>query len=117
MNMENRIETTLYEENETIFRQGEKGDRCYLIEAGKVDIFRIQNAKSLKINQLGKGEIFGEMALIDNSPRMATAKAATDVIVFAIDATILTKKIEASDPFIAGLVKNLTAKARENIEK
>jgi CRP/FNR family transcriptional regulator, cyclic AMP receptor protein len=60
---------------ETIMREGEAGDRMYVIVEGEVDI----SVASRHLRTLGPGEIFGEMALIDPAPRSATASARGDV--------------------------------------
>jgi CRP/FNR family cyclic AMP-dependent transcriptional regulator len=56
-----------------IFAKGEKGDKMYLIRSGEVEIERDGKI----IETLSPGGIFGEMALIDGSPRAATARAKT----------------------------------------
>lgn len=68
-----------YEAGEVIFAAGDKGDAMYVIIEGEVE---------LKIGTfsetLGPGEPFGEMALIDHSPRVATAMAKTACQLVAI---------------------------------
>jgi CRP/FNR family cyclic AMP-dependent transcriptional regulator len=56
---------------EEIFRQGEKGDKMYVVCSGEIDI----ELNGKVIETIGEGGTFGEMALIDGSPRAATARA------------------------------------------
>jgi len=57
-----------------LFEEGDLGDEAYLIQEGEIEVFqRIGNAEHV-IATLGKGEILGEMSLIDNQPRMASAR-------------------------------------------
>ena len=58
---------------ETIFSEGDKGDCMYVVRTGNVEIER----KGKVVEVLSAGGIFGEMALIDGSPRAATARAKT----------------------------------------
>jgi CRP/FNR family cyclic AMP-dependent transcriptional regulator len=58
---------------EVIFSEGDKGDKMYVIRNGEVEVER--DGKILET--LSTGGIFGEMALIDGSPRAATARAKT----------------------------------------
>ena len=58
---------------EVIFAEGDKGDKMYVIRSGEVEIERDGRI----VETLAHGGIFGEMALIDGSPRAATAKAKT----------------------------------------
>lgn len=60
-----------YQPNETIFSEGDDGDRMYVVVEGKVDI--VTGDKVLET--VGLHGIFGEMALIDRGPRSASAKA------------------------------------------
>jgi CRP-like cAMP-binding protein/Zn-dependent protease len=66
---------------ETIFSEGEPGDRYYLIDEGRVGV--VQGQQRLRI--LGPGESFGEIALLDDRPRTATVRALTPVTVYSMD--------------------------------
>jgi len=61
----------------TIFRQGDTGHCAYFIRDGEVEVIREEDGAVLATR--GKGEYFGEMALISNSPRNATIKTITPV--------------------------------------
>ncbi len=65
----------------TIFSQGDPGDRFYLIKEGTVRLRRSEEETTTLDVTLGAGQFFGEMALIRDIPRTATATAADDVIV------------------------------------
>jgi CRP/FNR family transcriptional regulator, cyclic AMP receptor protein len=65
-----------YLQDEVIFDQGEEGQALYIIESGKVLICRQGVAAGGKIAELGAGRLFGELALLDNAPRAAQARAA-----------------------------------------
>ena len=60
-----------------IFRQGDAGDGIYVVEKGSVEISAAVGAGELRIlSTLGPGNFFGEMAVVDDQPRSATATAA-----------------------------------------
>ncbi|HEX9427175.1 MAG TPA: cyclic nucleotide-binding domain-containing protein, partial [Candidatus Polarisedimenticolia bacterium] len=75
-----------FEAHEIIFRQGDRGDRLYIIVDGEVDVVR-EAASSVEevLARLVSGECFGEMALVSDSPRMATARSATAVNLLTVD--------------------------------
>ena len=62
-----------FEPGQVIFSEGDKGDKMYVIRSGEVEVER--DGKT--VETLSGGGIFGEMALIDGSPRAATARAKT----------------------------------------
>lgn len=64
---------------EIIFCEFEPGDAFYLIQSGKVKIVKIVGDVEKTIDILNPGEFFGEMALLEQAPRTATALALTDV--------------------------------------
>ena len=65
-----------YDVADVIFEEGSTGRELYVVLDGKVDIVKHGGAKRTLIVTLGKGEFFGEMAVIDGSSRSATAIAA-----------------------------------------
>lgn len=63
---------------EVIFDEGEEGQALYIILAGRVLICRQGEPQAGRIAELDAGEFFGDLALLDNSPRVAQARAAED---------------------------------------
>jgi len=74
-----------YRAGDTIFRQGDIGDRFFIIESGEVEVLVDQNDQPPKrLATRGAGEYFGEVALLKRVPRMATVRCMTavDVVTF-----------------------------------
>ena len=68
-----------------VFKQGDEGNKFYLIQEGNIHLERFDNSlKTLDII-LKPGNFFGEMALVKNIPRTATAEAVTDSLLFTLD--------------------------------
>ena len=65
-----------YDVADVIFEEGSTGRELYVVLEGKIDIVKDTGATRTTIVTLGKGEFFGEMAVIDGSARSATAVAA-----------------------------------------
>lgn len=76
-----------YSESEVIFEEGSFGDEMYVLRSGRVSIYRDLQDKKIELANISKaGEFFGEMALVDNAPRSASACALEDnTILIALD--------------------------------
>lgn len=71
------METVQLDDGEILFNRGDRGDAFYVIDAGQIRIFTLDEAgRELTLNTLGAGEAFGELSLVDDSPRSASASAA-----------------------------------------
>jgi CRP/FNR family cyclic AMP-dependent transcriptional regulator len=68
----------IYNKSDLIFEEGSFGTEMYVIRAGRVRVSRTSEGKEIEIGILKEGEFFGEMALVDNAPRSATAHALED---------------------------------------
>jgi rhodanese-related sulfurtransferase len=81
------LEEVRFDKGETIIRQGDAGDYYYLIKSGHCLVSRkpSPNAKDIKLAQLGKGEAFGEDALLSGAPRNVTITALTNMVLLRLD--------------------------------
>lgn len=75
-----------FEPHEIIFRQGDLGDRLYVIVEGEVELFQEGSSQAPRLlARLGAGECFGEMALVNDKPRVATARSVTRANLLSVD--------------------------------
>jgi CRP-like cAMP-binding protein len=106
-----------------VFREGEKGDKLYIVLDGRVRISKfIPGVGEEALAVLDRGDFFGEMALIDDKPRSADAKAhETDATVLSIDRATL-REVLAMDPnaslqFLSLLCRMISHRLREINDK
>jgi len=99
---------------EQLFAEGEHGEVAYIIESGQVNITREGAERTLQIARLGAGELVGEMALIDDAPRSATATATEETEVFIIDRDLLRQRLRAADPMLRLLMRVMLDRLRES---
>lgn len=99
-----------------VFREGDLGAEAYLVESGTIEIRKTVdgNPDGLVLGAITKGGIFGEMALVDDCPRMASAVCTEATILKVIPADVFEMKLQKSDPFIRALVRVLVRNARAN---
>jgi CRP/FNR family cyclic AMP-dependent transcriptional regulator len=90
-----------------LFRQGDPGEAAYVVNDGLIGIYREQGETRVPLATIRRGELFGEMAVIDGSPRMATAFAITECTLTVISAAQIGEKMRRSDPFVKALVQML----------
>src|SRR5881394_3023781 len=91
-----------------IFKEGEAGDRMYVVGEGVVEL----SVRGKIIATVGKGGIFGEMALIDDKPRSATARAKTDCELATIDEARFFELIHDKPSFALEVMKVLVERLR-----
>ena len=99
------LQREVFRAGAVIIREGTPGTCAYIIESGKVAIWRDIGGERETLGIVGEGGIFGEMALIDKQPRMASASAVTDTTCVVVGEDIFNKKLEAADPFLKGLLR------------
>ncbi len=95
-----------------IFREGEPGHCAYVIERGAVEISSLRQGRKISISQLGEGDLFGEMALIDGEVRTGTAVATEETVVVVISLDQLREKFEQADPLLSFFVRNVLERFR-----
>lgn len=95
-----------------IFSEGELGDCAYIVQTGSVGIYKAVNDGEVKLATLNSGEFFGEMAVIDSSPRMANARAIEDSVLVVIPKHSLQRKINSYEPFMRNLIQILVDNLR-----
>ena len=76
------LQTHTFGPGETIIREGDPGDNFYIVESGTADVFKIGVVGALKT--YGKGDYFGELALLNDQPRAASIIAKTKIKVASL---------------------------------
>jgi CRP-like cAMP-binding protein len=103
----------VYFKGKTIIAQGDTAYRAFYIEKGRVEVIGEEDGVSVKIAELGPGDIFGEMGLIEHRPRTATVRAMDDVTVTVISRDEIEGKIKRiDDKAIRALINLLIERLR-----
>ncbi len=103
--------------NQLIFDEGETSDEAYLIRSGKVEIrIGVRSDAPRVLAVIGKGQVFGEMALFDNRPRVAAAVAVEPTEATAIARDEFQQRVADMDPAIRGVVLLMVERMRGMVE-
>ena len=95
---------------ETVFGIGEPGDSAYVIESGSVEI--LAGPEQGRIAMLCAGELFGEVALLDQQPRTATVRTLEPTTLVRIERSHVNELLKRSDPVIRHLMTLLLERFR-----
>ncbi len=94
-----------YSPDTPIFRQGDPGNAAYVVQTGKIEIWITEDDQRKVLGTIGAGGIFGEMALIDNSDRMASATAVEPSVCIIVPERVFKEKMAKADSFIVALLR------------
>src|SRR5262245_58636743 len=94
--------------NKVIVKEGDRGMFMYVVHEGIIEVV----VGDKIVEKVGPGGVFGEMALVDQSTRAATAKAETDCILLAINRTDFLALVKSKPAFTVSLLKGLSERLR-----
>jgi len=107
----------VYHDGDVIIRQGDVGDRMYVIQEGQVEIILESQGQENLLTVLDTGDFFGEMALFDKDVRSATVRALGEVKILTVDKKNLMRRF-LEDPSLAfRLVETMSKRIRELQDK
>jgi CRP/FNR family cyclic AMP-dependent transcriptional regulator len=92
---------------ETLFKEGDAGKEMYVIQAGKVRLTRVIRGQEKLLADLAAGEFFGEMSIINDKPRAATAVVLEDAQLLVLDPRTFEAMIKANTEIAVRMIKKL----------
>jgi len=98
----------IYVAGESIFEEGDPGDCAYIIEEGSVEVI----VSSSQLTKIHKGELFGEIALVDQQPRTATVRAAESTVLIPIPRKLVRELLDKTDPVVRHLLLTILERYR-----
>ena len=99
-----------FEPGERIFLEDDAGDAMYVVRSGTVDVVRLGRV----LQRIGAGGVFGELALIDGSPRSAAALASEPTEVAVIDKPTFLALVGEEPDFALAVMQLMTDRVRNN---
>ena len=110
--LEGKQDTVPFSSGQIIFERDQPGNTMYVIMEGVVDVM----VQDTVINTLGVGEILGEMALVDNRIRSATAVAKADCKLISVDEKQFNFLVQHHPSFALSIMRILAERLRKRTE-
>lgn len=106
-----------YKPGAMLFMEGMQGEVMYLVKQGKVEILKKKDGRDMLIATLGSGDFVGEMAVIDEEPRSASARVSEETILWVLTKKcfqdILQKLPAGAVKILMVVLKNVNQRLRE----
>ncbi|OGJ99250.1 MAG: hypothetical protein A2487_19555, partial [Candidatus Raymondbacteria bacterium RifOxyC12_full_50_8] len=96
-----------------IFKENDRSREMYIIQTGKMKVYKNDKGNLVDICELGPGSIVGEMSLLDGRPRSATVQVVEDADVKIISPDDFEKNMEAIPDWFLGIIKIMCTRLRE----
>ena len=93
-----------------LFREGEVGEEMYVIQSGRVQLTRRVRGREMHLGTLPPGEFFGEMAIVNNRPRTATATIIEEAHLLVIDGRTFEAMVRGNSEIALRFIKKLATR-------
>ncbi len=101
---------------EIIFSEGDIGTEMYIIQSGTVELLKSIGGETRTLATLEKGDFFGEMSVLEDLPRTASARAKTDVEVVKINGAMFDTMLKSNTEIAIRMMRKLSRRLREVTE-
>jgi CRP-like cAMP-binding protein len=103
----------VYQDGETIIRQGEVGDCMYVIQEGQVEVILEDQDREIQLAVRKEGDFIGEMAIFEREVRMATVRALGPARLLTVDKKNFMRRIHEDPSLAFRLVETMSRRIRE----
>ena len=101
-----------YTPGEYIFKEGDIGEEMFIIHSGTIRITKKTDEGEKTLVSLTAGDFFGEMAVIDNGPRSASAIAVDDAVCIVLNEELFEQQMQRNAKIVKKILKNMSARLR-----
>ncbi len=113
-NLSRSVREIAFEDGQIVFDQGQSGDTLYMIESGAIALYKVGADGVEKLLRLcNAGDVVGELALIDGSPRSARARAKGDLLVIEVQRTHFNLFLKSRPQVVLAMLQFLAERVRE----
>jgi CRP-like cAMP-binding protein len=102
-----------YGANERIFTEGDLGTTMYIVQSGKIRLFRLVDGQKRVHGMMDKGDFFGEMSILEGLPRTNSAEAVEDAELIEINSMTFDKMIKGNIEIAIRMLRKLSIRLRD----
>ncbi|MEM9553759.1 MAG: cyclic nucleotide-binding domain-containing protein [Acidobacteriota bacterium] len=102
---------------EVIFQEGDLGTEMYIIHEGSVEILKDFKGERQTLTELAQGDFFGEMSILEDLPRTATARAASDVTLLEINFSTFDQMLRTMPEIGVRMMRKLSRRLRDTDQR
>ncbi len=103
----------VYEDGETIIRQGESDNSMYVVLEGMVEVVVAEGKEIVRLAVMGEGDFFGEMGLFEHRPHSATVRAVGQARILTVDKRTVFRKIKQDPSLALRLLETMSGRIRQ----
>jgi CRP-like cAMP-binding protein len=102
-----------YSAGEPVFQEGDTGATMYIVQTGRVRLFREINGRQHDLGEMEKGDFFGEMSILEGLPRTLSAEVVEDAELIEINSMTFDKMIRSNIEIAIRMLRKLSIRLRE----
>ena len=104
---------TTFPKGSYVVKEGDPGDSAYIIVSGRCEVLKIIDGTVSVMQKLGPGQVFGEMAILTDSPRTATVLATEETTVLVVTKDVFEQELEAMKPWMRSVLQMVASRFRD----
>lgn len=101
-----------YPDGAVICRQGEPGERMYVVQSGHAVVLLEEDGKEIVVGRLGPGDVFGEMSIFDRRPRSATVRVEGGARMMTLDKRAFLRQVHEDPSFAYRILQKMSERIR-----
>ena len=105
--------TRTYKKGTNLFRENDRSRELYILQSGRILVYRTTGGVEIPLATISSGAVLGEMAVIDENPRSASARTLTDCSLIVIDVDTFAGKTKDVPAWFMSIIRGVSKKIRE----
>jgi CRP-like cAMP-binding protein len=102
-----------YKPGEVVFEEGSRGRELFIVQDGKVGVYKVTPEGDVELARIEKGAVIGEMSLLDNMPRSATVKAIDATKLMVVNELTFQTALKAVPVWLTSIIKIVVSRLRD----